>query len=1186
MAILRAAATANFTLDNTGTAVLITGLTLTPAADDYFLYATIETLTPGSAGGDEDVFSVWVNNVEVAHTLRTYHNNSSIDNASIVMVITCKVSPTGSQAVEIRHTSESTSAPLIASHREMTLFPIPTAGTDYELTATANDTTTSSTFSLIVGMAQTPVSGNYLVTFSTSVLGGAVAGSDAGFRITVGGSVVTASLRNIFYESSGDDQELMMMVCASISPNGSQAVEIEFNQVDGSSTVTVGERTMNLIPVASADIFDAVDTVDDTDSTTTDKLLEGMTITDPGAFDYLTLFSMTHAFATLGSADLGRVTYSVHEGGAVVTDSERDNEIEDSLDNGHMLAFCGGRVTVGGGTDDLEIFWQGASVEPRTGRDRIFIAMREATAADPTITDIGTDEEFDDAETGIVVTGTDFEATQGTGKLEISDNATYGSGNVVGQTETAWGATSITFTCVLGAMAPGTPRYAWVTNDTGDRNAVGFVVHVHRAKAIAMSLSANIAASGENTTGQLTAPTAGSFFGGRIQDDENPADAVDPGDGQYLEDEWCIEALPAAVVTETYQFRVLIAGVVADTISVTPDLTIIDVGPIDATAALVFSAAADLKGKGKLDATAAIIFAAPTVDLEATGKLDATAALTFSAPTVDLKAIGALDATAAMIFSATSALLRGTGVLAATASLAFATATADLDATGKLDASPALAFSATADLKGVGTLNASPSMVFGAPTVDLKSSASLDASPALVFGGTADLKADGELDATAAMVFSAAVDLNATGQLDASPALVFGATANLTLAPNPITATAALVFGGTADLKGQGTLDATSALVFGGTADLKGRGTLDATSLLVFGGTADLRADGAINATAALVFGANADLIGIGKLDATSALVFSGTADLIGIGELNSTSALIFGGTADLKGLGDLSATAAMVFGGTADLKADGVLDATANLIFSATANLINATPGGDIDATALMTFGGTADLKGDGKLDAESLLVFSAVAALQEPLFATSAIVFGGTADLIGLGDLDATAAMIFGGTFDLQAEGKLDATAALVFSATADLKTPPSQITASPSMVFTQVADLKADGKLDATVPMVFGGTADLSALGKLDATALIVFSATADLPPAGPISATALMLFDGTADLKGSGQLDAIAAIVFGGTFSLSDGSPDDFIDIEIKAAASLINITGQVTGISITGATPGIKITGIV
>ncbi len=69
-----------------------------------------------------------------------------------------------------------------------------------------------------------------------------------------------------------------------------------------------------------------------------------------------------------------------------------------------------------------------------------------------------------------------------------------------------------------------------------------------------------IAASGENTTAQLTAPagkTTSEFQAGRIQDDENPTDAVTLDDGYYDENEWCIYATYDAVVDETYRFRLV-----------------------------------------------------------------------------------------------------------------------------------------------------------------------------------------------------------------------------------------------------------------------------------------------------------------------------------------------------------------------------------------------------------------------------------------------------------------------------------------------------------------------------------------------------------------------------------------------------------------------------------------------------
>jgi len=92
-----------------------------------------------------------------------------------------------------------------------------------------------------------------------------------------------------------------------------------------------------------------------------------------------------------------------------------------------------------------------------------------------------------------------------------------------------------------------------------------------------LSASANITASGENTTVQLTAPSGKittDFDAGRIQDDENPADSVNITADNYTEMEWSIEATADATDAATYDFRVTVAGTVLDTYSVTPQWTV------------------------------------------------------------------------------------------------------------------------------------------------------------------------------------------------------------------------------------------------------------------------------------------------------------------------------------------------------------------------------------------------------------------------------------------------------------------------------------------------------------------------------------------------------------------------------------------------------------------------------------
>ena len=75
-----------------------------------------------------------------------------------------------------------------------------------------------------------------------------------------------------------------------------------------------------------------------------------------------------------------------------------------------------------------------------------------------------------------------------------------------------------------------------------------------------LSASPNIAVSGEVTTAQLNAPatkTTGDFTAGRIQDDENPADAVNILADDYTEMEWAIEATQHATDAQDYEFRLV-----------------------------------------------------------------------------------------------------------------------------------------------------------------------------------------------------------------------------------------------------------------------------------------------------------------------------------------------------------------------------------------------------------------------------------------------------------------------------------------------------------------------------------------------------------------------------------------------------------------------------------------------------
>lgn len=94
--------------------------------------------------------------------------------------------------------------------------------------------------------------------------------------------------------------------------------------------------------------------------------------------------------------------------------------------------------------------------------------------------------------------------------------------------------------------------------------------------AIVLSLSPNFV-DGAATTAQMTSPSGKSganFDAGKIVEATNPPSAVDIGNNNYTEMEYCLQASVNAEDDVTYEFRVTSAGVVLDSYSQTPEWTI------------------------------------------------------------------------------------------------------------------------------------------------------------------------------------------------------------------------------------------------------------------------------------------------------------------------------------------------------------------------------------------------------------------------------------------------------------------------------------------------------------------------------------------------------------------------------------------------------------------------------------
>ena len=274
--------------------------------------------------------------------------------------------------MEIRHRTDTGATPLVAQNRELTLFPSLNAA-PIEVSATGDATIASPTFATLM-TATTPAAGTYLCTFGTS--GQGPPANEVEFQVLVGGVLVAHSLRATETESSaGDRDECLGTLGVVVTPNGAEDVVVEWRRSSGAGTRTIHERTLTLTPTESVDVKEASSVADDSDSTTGDVLIDGMTITDPGQDEYLVLFTSYDFYATIGTDD-AQTNYSIREGGVKVPDSDRRQDHEESLDSINMNVQAGARVSVTGATSDLEMFWQNSTTVTRTIHQRTFVAIR------------------------------------------------------------------------------------------------------------------------------------------------------------------------------------------------------------------------------------------------------------------------------------------------------------------------------------------------------------------------------------------------------------------------------------------------------------------------------------------------------------------------------------------------------------------------------------------------------------------------------------------------------------------------------------------------------------------------------------------------------------------------------------------------------------------------------------------
>jgi hypothetical protein len=230
----------------------------------------------------------------------------------------------------------------------------------------------------------------------------------------------------------------------------------------------------------------------------------------------------------------------------------------------HFAHQTGGMVTGASASDVLEVvtFVGSDTTDVRTVSSGGFFIIQASSiiATGPVISNAG-DEDYRDGETGIVVTGVNFEADGANSKIEIGSHSTYtASTTKITQTDTSWADTSITFTAVLSTLTPGL-NYLYVTNHTsGETNESGYAIYIHRKVAftLAGTTANNMTGEQDITSGieELTGGT-GTFTTGRSTTNSNPLTTIDIISDGRTEVAFALKATTDAIDAGVYEFKIV-----------------------------------------------------------------------------------------------------------------------------------------------------------------------------------------------------------------------------------------------------------------------------------------------------------------------------------------------------------------------------------------------------------------------------------------------------------------------------------------------------------------------------------------------------------------------------------------------------------------------------------------------------
>ena len=239
-----------------------------------------------------------------------------------------------------------------------------------QVSATANDTTTSAAYTAVTGMSITPGAGDYLVWFSGSVNGNTNT-TEQQVSLFVNGVQVAHTERRADQEDSLTNTYFPVALHARLTGVGAaEAIDVRWQTTGG--TATMAERTLTVYQINAADSAQASATLDDTTVSATWTPVDSMALT-PGAGDYLVWFSSSLEGTTANSVQ----DVALYVNGIQVAYTLRNFLVESSLIDTFQSfpVALHAYVTGVGAADVIDVRWQ-TSGGTATMHERTLVVQR------------------------------------------------------------------------------------------------------------------------------------------------------------------------------------------------------------------------------------------------------------------------------------------------------------------------------------------------------------------------------------------------------------------------------------------------------------------------------------------------------------------------------------------------------------------------------------------------------------------------------------------------------------------------------------------------------------------------------------------------------------------------------------------------------------------------------------------